>query len=162
MFWKSERLKVGHSIFGSKLHIQTRLSSVSICLAENLAGDHASRVPFYQAFVKPKQNLHLIRADSHSEKTLKEVQKIFQKEPLDFLFIDGDHSYEGVKRDFELYSPLVKEGGLIGLHDILPRQDLPNIQVERFWKEIKDQYKSREIIGAEGTGRTFGYGLVHK
>jgi hypothetical protein len=33
------------------------------------------------------------------------------------LFIDGDHRYEGVRRDFEMYSPLVGAGGLIAFHD---------------------------------------------
>jgi hypothetical protein len=36
---------------------------------------------------------------------------------IDFLFIDGDHSYEGVKRDFELYSTLMNPKGIIVLHD---------------------------------------------
>jgi hypothetical protein len=33
------------------------------------------------------------------------------------LFIDGDHSYEGVKSDFELYSTILSEKGIIILHD---------------------------------------------
>lgn len=36
---------------------------------------------------------------------------------LDFVYIDGDHSYEGIKRDVEAYYPLVKKGGVIGGHD---------------------------------------------
>lgn len=36
---------------------------------------------------------------------------------IDFLHIDADHHYDGVKRDWELYSPLVAEGGVITLHD---------------------------------------------
>jgi hypothetical protein len=36
------------------------------------------------------------------------------------LFIDGDHTYEGVRRDFEMYSPLVRKGGIIAFHDIYP------------------------------------------
>jgi len=36
---------------------------------------------------------------------------------IDFLFIDGDHSYEGVKLDFDLYSTLLTENGIIMLHD---------------------------------------------
>ena len=36
---------------------------------------------------------------------------------IDFLFIDGDHSYEGVKKDFELYSTILSEKGIIMLHD---------------------------------------------
>ena len=36
---------------------------------------------------------------------------------IDVLFIDGDHSYEGVKLDFELYSKLLAPKGVVILHD---------------------------------------------
>jgi len=36
---------------------------------------------------------------------------------VDFLFIDGDHSLECCRSDFENYSPLIKVGGLVALHD---------------------------------------------
>lgn len=39
---------------------------------------------------------------------------------IDFLFIDGDHSYEGVKKDFLLYSKLLSEHGIIMIHDTDP------------------------------------------
>jgi len=38
-------------------------------------------------------------------------------EPLDFVYIDGNHSYEWVKKDIENYYPKVKIGGVIGGHD---------------------------------------------
>jgi hypothetical protein len=38
-------------------------------------------------------------------------------EPLDFVYIDGNHDYEHVKLDIKLYYPLVKDGGIIGGHD---------------------------------------------
>lgn len=37
---------------------------------------------------------------------------------IDLLFIDGDHDYEGVLRDFNEWSPFVKAGGLIAFHDV--------------------------------------------
>jgi hypothetical protein len=37
---------------------------------------------------------------------------------IDYLHIDGDHSYEGVKKDFELYSSIMSENGIITIHDI--------------------------------------------
>lgn len=36
---------------------------------------------------------------------------------IDFLFIDGDHTYEGVKKDFELYSTILNDNGIIVIHD---------------------------------------------
>jgi hypothetical protein len=57
---------------------------------------------------------------------------------FDFLFIDGDHSYAGVKRDFEMYSPLVKPGGWVGFHDINDTEIHRGFgcQVEQFWTEL--------------------------
>ena len=39
------------------------------------------------------------------------------KEPIGLLFIDGDHSYEGVRADFEVWSPHLVRGGVIAFHD---------------------------------------------
>ncbi len=59
-------------------------------------------------------NVTFIVGDAHKQETLEEV-KAFA--PYDFLFIDGDHCTEGVKQDYEMYSPLVRAGGLVGFHD---------------------------------------------
>lgn len=37
--------------------------------------------------------------------------------PVDFIFIDGDHSYEGLRGDWEGWNPLVGAGGIVALHD---------------------------------------------
>lgn len=37
--------------------------------------------------------------------------------PVDLLFIDGDHSYEGVKKDWDLYSPMLKRNSVVIFHD---------------------------------------------
>jgi len=45
------------------------------------------------------------------------ASKQFDKESIDFVFIDGDHSYESVKNDIKCWEPKVKEEGLIMGHD---------------------------------------------
>jgi hypothetical protein len=50
--------------------------------------------------------------DSHNIETLKKIKAIFRDKKVDFLFIDADHSYEGIKNDFEMYSLLVRKGGI--------------------------------------------------
>lgn len=51
--------------------------------------------------------------------------------PIDLLYIDGDHSYQGVKYDFDHLSPLMSPEGLILLHDSTETGD-PFVQVKRF------------------------------
>lgn len=41
-------------------------------------------------------------------------------ERADFVFIDGDHSYEGLSGDWRAWSPLVVPGGIVCLHDSRP------------------------------------------
>jgi len=46
-----------------------------------------------------------------------EAASLFDDESLDFVYIDGDHSYEFVRDDITLYYPKVKKGGLLSGHD---------------------------------------------
>ena len=117
----------------------------AVLISVDLGGYPVLRMPFYKSFGKPTQKIYLLREDSHSFTTLEKVKKILAGDPLDFLFIDGDHTYEGVKRDFEMYSPLVRKGGVIAFHDIVTN-DIPNIDVPKFWKEIKEKYRHTEIV----------------
>ena len=104
------------------------------------------KTPLIKRFSLPHQKLKLIRANSHKTSTFYQVKKILNGKKLDFLFIDADHTYEGVKKDFEMYSPLVKPGGIIAFHDIVPpSSDLTNT-VHKFWKQIKNEFNVEEII----------------
>ncbi|MGC8776165.1 MAG: class I SAM-dependent methyltransferase [Minisyncoccia bacterium] len=113
------------------------------------------KMPIYQAFKKENQTLHLLREDSHQQETLEKVKEILNGNKLDFLFIDGDHSYEGVKKDFEMYSPLVKKGGIIAFHDIVNKNiTRVDIEVPMLWEEIKGKYKFLEFVKDR-----FNYGI---
>lgn len=102
------------------------------------------RIPLYKSFALPNQQIHLIRADSHHRGTLEQVKAILGGEQIDFLFIDGDHTYEGVKMDFEMYSPLVKKDGIVAFHDMVICP--PQHGVNKFWSEIKRKYEHIEIV----------------
>jgi predicted O-methyltransferase YrrM len=47
-----------------------------------------------------------------------DAAKLMHVESLDFVYIDGDHTYENVKDELEAYWPLIKRGGVMGGHDI--------------------------------------------
>jgi len=113
----------------------------------------------YRRFPRGRQRLVLIRGDSHSEATFAEVSEALGGGKVDFLFIDGDHRYEGVKRDYEMYSRLVKPGGIIAFHDIVPGPEELVGGVPRFWRELKSTLPSSRVVEIVHDWRQGGYGI---
>jgi hypothetical protein len=98
-----------------------------------------------------KIKLYLIKGMSQWERSLEQVKSITPE--LDFLFIDGNHMYEYVKKDFEMYSPLVKKGGIIALHDIAENEEGG---VFNYWNELKKNYKHHEILHSDKKEKGIG------
>ena len=123
------------------------------------AGYSPTKIPFYKSFKSHNQKIHFIRDNSHSISAIEKVKKIISDKKIDVLFIDGDHSYEGVKRDFENYSPFVRKGGLIAFHDIVDHPIELNCKVYNFWNEIKENYDYQEFI-SETHEKWAGIGII--
>jgi len=119
------------------------------------------KTPLYKSFSKEGQKIYLVRRDSHDPQILEEVKRrILGSEKIDFLFIDGDHTYEGVKKDFEMYCKLVRKGGLMAFHDIVPGPPENVGGVPKFWNEIKHNFDYREIVSEWKQGGC-GIGVVY-
>ena len=71
-------------------------------------------------------------------KTFDEATAEFDVDSIDLLHIDGLHTYEAVKHDFETWFPKVKPGGVVLLHDIDVRH--ADFEVWRFWEELAREY----------------------
>ena len=97
-------------------------------------------------------NVELFIGNSHAPETVEAVRKYG---PYDFGFIDGDHSYDGVKQDWEDYGPMCK---VVGFHDIAG----PVEGCARFWNELKasGRYRTEECI--DDDARKFGIGIVYR
>jgi cephalosporin hydroxylase len=65
-----------------------------------------------------------------------EVQRILGGRSVDFLFIDGDHSEDGVRSDYEVYAPLVRDGGIVALHDVVEHDPSQQCYVDKFWATV--------------------------
>jgi len=113
------------------------------------------RAPLYRGFALPAQRVHLIRGDSHAAQVVQAVKRLLGNRSVDVLFLDGDHSYEGVKRDHSVYGSLVRKGGVIAFHDIQPGDDSAT-EVPRYWDEIRPGVDGCELIGDP---RQKGYGI---
>jgi predicted O-methyltransferase YrrM len=95
----------------------------------------------------------VIKGSSHSHETYSKLKMVLGGDKIDLLFIDGDHTYSGVKNDFEIYKKLVSPKGIVAFHDIVPdnfsRTGVKTSSyvgdVPKFWNEIKDQFKYVEF-----------------
>jgi predicted O-methyltransferase YrrM len=138
---------------GGTLFLWTRVAAedarlISIDLPDGKFGGGYAwwRQPMYRKFATGKQQLHLLRGDSHSMTALNRVRKLLDGRSVDLLFIDAGHTYSDVQQDFSMYSPLVHPGGLIVFHDIAIHPKESDCDVHRFWSDIKQQYDSGEFI----------------
>lgn len=95
--------------------------------------------------------VHRVQGSSHDQMAIGYAKSIA---PFDFGFIDGDHTTEGARWDFEVYAPLCS---MVALHDI----NLP--QIKPVWAEIKGQHVGRvlEFIAPDSIRRgDMGIGLL--
>lgn len=120
---------------------------IGIDTPEGIYGGEAALTAFELGMIRQgTQTVEVVEGDSHDPRVFNRLGELLDGEPVDFLFIDGDHTYTGVKRDWEMYAPLVREGGCVAFHDIVPHPPEAMVEVERFWQEVRDEYLSVEII----------------
>jgi cephalosporin hydroxylase len=93
--------------------------------------------------------VHHIKKDSHLPETVADLKELLGGREIDVLFIDGDHSKEGMLQDFADYSPLVRKGGIIAVHDIYYLED-----VTAAWAEVpgSKRFESEKIHSSIGIG----------
>ena len=100
---------------------------------------HNAQKPFYEELMNAE---HIgidinpncapdILGDSHDSRTVSRLYRRLERRGIDLLFIDGNHSYESVKKDYEFFEPQTKH--IIAFHDICATV---NSDVRRFWQEL--------------------------
>jgi len=111
-------VEVGSYIGASSLIIGKGLAKDSILYCIDTWENDAMTEGKWNTLEIFKNNTHSV---ANKIKMLKsksvDAAKDFNQE-IDFMFIDGDHSYEGVKADIDAWFPKLKSGGIIILHDI--------------------------------------------
>lgn len=109
------------------------------------SGSHVDLMQNVRALIDEGYNAMLFIDNSHDFARIVETNYLG---PFDFIFIDGDHTYEGAKLDWESYG---LKGKTVVFHDIVKpkpgeRQDLG---VWKLWEEIKRDFKTEEFIAPD-------------
>ena len=91
------------------------------------------------------RSAYLLIGDSRSPQMIEDVKACG---PYDAILIDGDHSYESVKADWDNYSSLAP---LVAFHDIVGFGQIERaygnpVEVPRLWAEIKADHNTVEFI----------------
>ena len=68
--------------------------------------------------------------------------------PIDLLHIDGLHTWDAVKHDWETFSTLVRPGGVVIFHDVESQW----VDVKRFWETLRPRYPTVTIRHSNGLG----------
>lgn len=95
----------------------------------------------------------VLLSDTHEAAALKWLEHSLDGAPVDVLVVDGDHHYRGVVADVRMYGPLVRPGGLILLHDVLPTR-FAGVRVWQLWGQLHGKFATSEI------GSVYGWGVI--
>lgn len=143
--------EIGTECGGTNILLSQTLSSVELMIGIDLYVKNRLMLGLLH---RPSQQIHLINGSSYTSRTVHRLESILNGRKLDVLFIDGDHRYESVKKDFLMYKHLVRESGFIMFHDIVPDHAVRYGKMTRaysggvplIWEQLKKTYPSREFI----------------
>jgi predicted O-methyltransferase YrrM len=149
------------ALFSSLASVEAKI--ISLDLNYPLSRRFANRY-----LARGSQKIKCLRCDSHTPQAVELVRNWIYPDKLDFLFIDGDHSFAGVKSDFEMYSPLVRSGGIVAFHDIVPDNQMrcgkftgTSVgEVPNFWTELKRQHVDAQDLIASPDQDGYGIGVL--
>jgi hypothetical protein len=82
--------------------------------------------------------------------TFDEARALFAPGSIDLLHIDGYHTYDAVRHDFETWRDAVAPGGVVLCHDVNVRES--DFGAWRFWDEIRGEYPTFTFTHGHGLG----------
>lgn len=151
-------LEIGTGNGGALFVLARAAASGARILSIDLTLYPAERRLLYRTFVKGRQ-IEMWEADSHLEETRDRVSAHFKGQLIDVLFIDGDHTYDSVRRDYELYAPLVRDGGIVAFHDIVEGPFEAVGDAPSFWREVRSELEPVTELVESWDQRGFGIGV---
>lgn len=135
------------------------LISIDLPGGEFGGGYSRLRAAVFRRFARHGQSIVLLRADSKAPETVSHVRRVLAGRRIELLFIDGDHTLAGVTADWDNYSPLVAESGIIALHDIIPDPGQPRMEVAELWARLVESENVSALVD-DPQQHGFGIGIV--
>ena len=105
---------------------------------------------------KMDPRVQFITGDSAAKETIHDVKRLLGTKMIDILFIDGNHNYDYVKKDYDNYGKNVRSGGLIVLHDLV------NPAVAILWKQMLKSGLYKGYSEFYGKTHPCGIGIFEK
>jgi hypothetical protein len=129
-----------------KMELQTQCVAIDSWVGDPHASFHSDEVfDVFRATIKERYpNQHYIQG------MFRDALPIFEDGSVDLLHIDGYHTYEAVRDDFETWLPKMSDQGAIIFHDIAVHER--NFGVWKFWKEVSQEYPSFGFTHCHGLG----------
>ena len=144
----------GVSLFGfceaaEQMKLSTHIYAIDTWSGDSQAGYYKDDV--YNIVKGHRDEFHKQRCDLLRE-TFNDAEKYFGEGSIDILHIDGLHTYDAVKEDYDTWLPKLKCDGTILFHDINVRKD--SFGVWKLWEEIKrkGEFRYIEIKSGHGLG----------
>lgn len=161
--------EIGLKHGGNSFMFLRRLQQVKLYLGMDLVLENINKLKFYR---RTGQTMHILEGNSQLPAVVNRARRHLDEKQFDFLFIDGDHEYDGVLEDLIQWYSLVKPGGLIAFHDIVPDQEARTGEknqesrlwgggVYKLWANIKSHFEHREFVDSWEQGG-FGIGVITK
>lgn len=161
--------EIGLKHGGNSFLFLRKLAKTELYLGMDLVLENTAKLRYYR---RRGQKLHFFEGNSQLPRMVACAKKALRGRPFDFLFIDGDHSYRGVLEDLIQWYPLVRPGGLIAFHDIVPdieaktgvRPEGTMIWgggVYKLWEALRPHFSAREFVEDWDQGG-FGIGVMEK
>jgi hypothetical protein len=146
----------GHSFFSFCQAVKDGYLNTELYAIDTWKGDE--QAGFYDQSVW--LNVNRIKDTFYSSIRINLVRKSFDEavddfrdKSIDILHIDGCHTYEAVKNDFERWVGKVKDNGIVLFHDTKEIHD--DYGVFRLWDELGKQYKTIDFYHSHGLGILF-------
>jgi predicted O-methyltransferase YrrM len=128
-------------------------------IAQRVIGVDLPQSSFSSGRTLDSHGATMILGNSHDVQTWDRLVTELNGEWIDLLFIDGDHTYEGARLDWEMYSPLVAPGGIVAFHDVCKHHESLNVGVPQVWEEVNraNGKTGEEIVIGDATWGGIGW-----